>query len=62
MCTWTLTSAGITVLPARSTRCVPLGTATRPAGPMARMAPFCTTNDPRSIGGAAVPMMSRAFS
>src|SRR5436190_1923761 len=62
MCTCTLTNAGITVLPERSTCCAPLGGVMLDCLPMAAMRPFCTTNAPFSIGGVPSPMITRAVS
>src|SRR4051794_20088554 len=60
MCTWALISAGIIVLPVRSTWVAPAGTATWPLRPTAVMRPFCTTTAPSSIGTRASPMITRA--
>src|ERR1700687_4415196 len=58
MCT--LFIAGMTVLPVRSTRVVPVGAVTAPLLPTAVMRPFWTTKAPLSIGALASPMTRRA--
>src|SRR5262245_17881597 len=60
MCTCALIIAGITVLPARSTRTAPRGGLTSSLRPTAVMRPFSTTSAPASIGGAAAPRIGRA--
>src|SRR5262245_18036810 len=60
MCTWTLTSVGVTVLPARSTRTVPAGAGTSPLRPSATMRPSLTSSAPSSIGAEPSPAIRRA--
>ncbi len=57
---WALTSAGITVLPARSTRVPPGGSGTAPVRPTTAIRPASTTNAAPSIGAVPSPTINRA--
>src|SRR5262245_9992366 len=57
-----LTIAGITVLPARSTRTAFAGTLTAPRSRTSVTRPFWTTREPRSSGARPALTMTRAFS
>ena len=60
--TWVCVSiiAGMTVLPARSTRAAPAGTCTSPALPTWVKRPLSTMNAAFSMGALSSPTMSRA--
>ena len=60
MCEWPSTSAGITVLPVRSTRAAPAGACTSPLRPTRVNRAFSTRNAEFSIGAPPSPAISRA--
>src|SRR4051794_41962748 len=51
---------GMTVLPSSATRSAPAGTCARLGGATLTILPFCTTIVAFSIGGRAVPSITRA--